>query len=180
MGADPVSLGVLAVSTGLQIYGQKKAFDAKKDYYNVERAVDIEKANQEYENAKYAILQAHEVLRQGQAKARQREVEGKQLQGRQLAEMAAMGVDVGSATATELKMQSAAVSAEDMLNITHDSELQAWGLYKEAEQHRKQAKLYLLSERQHKEAINNARSSFYLSSANTVLGAGKKAYNIFK
>jgi len=169
-------VGSLVASTAIQMYSQKKAFDAKKSYYNTERAVDIEKANMEYENASYAVTQAQEVLRKGQAAARKRGVEGRQLQGRQLAEMAAMGVNVGGATATELKMQSAGVVAADMLNLNHDSELQAWGLYKEAKQHRKQAKIYKLAEGQHKEAINASRTSMYLGMANTLVGAGKKAY----
>lgn len=180
MGSAAIPIALTAASVGTQIYAQRKAAKAQEQYYGLQAETDVEKAQQEYENAKYAIIQAHEVLRKGQAERRQRQIIGQQLLGRQRAEMAAMGIDVGGTTATELRRQSAGVVMEDMLNITHNASLQAWGLEKEAEQHRKQAQMYFQSSGYHKQAIKSTRKGFYLSAFNTLLSGGMQTYNIIK
>ncbi|HEU4335424.1 MAG TPA: hypothetical protein VFT32_13095 [Candidatus Eisenbacteria bacterium] len=86
------------------------------------------------QGARFADLEAEDVLRQGDRAASVRAREGDVLEGRMLAAQAAQGIDVSSGSAAHVRESALASSDLDVEAIRMGAYRRAWGVRRDAEE----------------------------------------------
>lgn len=99
----------------------------------------------------------------GAVDAQQQDFQSRQLMGKQLAGMAASGVDVESGTATNIRQSQAELSRLDTLTTAANAERRAWGYDVAATNQQAQAGLYQMQAR-------DARRAGSLAAFSSILG----------
>lgn len=109
-------------------------------------------------NARFAEMEARDIITQGNNAAAQHGKGIKQLLGKQRAAMAAQGIQIGVGTAAEIESQTREIGAEEQRNIRNNAWRQAFGLKVQAAGFR------------HQGAVASSAASF--AATNTIVAGG--------
>lgn len=112
--------GLLGASAGLSAYGAYQQSRANQERAKYDAAVAEN-------NAKLAEFEAEDALSRGAAAAGRKHAEYAQLRGKQVATMAASGLDFASGTGLALLDDAAYMEAVDVTNVRNASRREAWG-----------------------------------------------------
>jgi hypothetical protein len=114
------SLALAAVGTGVTVYGQMQAADAQQKQANYQASIATR-------NAQLAQQAADQARQDGETKAAQSALAGKQLIARQRVAFAANGVDANAGSAADIQADTAEGNKLDQLTILNNAERQAIG-----------------------------------------------------
>ena len=119
----------MGASAGLSAYGAYQQSKAAKDRANYEAAVAKN-------NATLADFEAQDALEQGARAEGRKRMEYAQLRGKQVAAMAASGIDFSSGTGLALLDDAAYMQEIDVGNIRTGARRQAWGAQVQGQNYR--------------------------------------------
>lgn len=157
-------MGASAISAVGQIYGaqvQSEAIRAKADFDAAQAEI----------NAKFAEMEAKEVINAGDRQAREYRKKVRQTAGAQRAALAASGVDVDVGTAAQLQRETAETGALDVMAIKNNAWRQAFGLTQESIAQRYQAQFTRVTGEQ---AARATLISGYIGAAGSLAGGAER------
>ncbi|WKJ88752.1 hypothetical protein QZJ86_12040 [Methylomonas montana] len=115
-----VAAAAAVIGAGLSAYSASEQASAQKKAANYQAQVE---AN----NAKIAGYQRSAALQQGEEQAQQSMMEQSQLRAKQIASMAANGVDLNSGSATDILATTDFLGKQDVNAIQNNAARKAWG-----------------------------------------------------
>lgn len=110
------------------------------DYSSLSAQGDFTRASYET-NAKYAEMQADDVIKRGKIATSQQRKKTKQFIGAQRAALAAQGVEVNSGSGLMLQEEAMEMGAADARTIENNAFREAWGMRAQASEMRFQGKV---------------------------------------
>lgn len=134
-----LTLGMIGVSTATQVIGQIKAGNAARRAGEAERRASESVASLHDYNADVADLQAADAIARGTIDENQFRQQVRGLIGRQRADIAASGVDVGFGSAVDVQADAAHLGELDALQIRQNARREAWGYKVQAVDYRRRA-----------------------------------------
>lgn len=127
MGADPISLGALAltaIGTGVKAFGEYSAGQSQQ------QAAEF--------NAQLADAGAADALTRGEEQAVRIRGQTDRLIGQQRAAYGAAGVDLSQGSPLDVMVGSRRVSEEDIRTVRMNATRESWGLKSQAQEFRRQ------------------------------------------
>ena len=150
---DPATIGVALSAYGT--YSQGAAASSQADY--AAKVAD--------QNASLAVQQANDVQEQKAQQQRQLQEQSKAVRGKQLAGMAANGVDSSSGSGLSILTDTAYTTQEDENQLEWNAAKQQWGYKQQAENYKAEAEA-------NRVAGKNAMTSAYLGMAGQLASLG--------
>jgi hypothetical protein len=139
------------------------------DYSSLNAQGDFTRAAYET-NARYAEMQADDVMKRGKVASNQQRKKTKQLIGAQRAALAAQGVEVNSGSGLMLQEEAMEMGAADARMIENNAFREAWGMRAQASEMRFQGRVQQMA---NKYAARNA----VLVGGTKALGYGAELYD---
>lgn len=154
---DPITIGLTVAAAVVTAGGQMYAADAQAKQYKYMAAVD-------QQNKALSLKERDDANRRGELEQMRHWRKVAQLQGQQIAEMGAEGLDLGFGTALDIQDETLAMGFEDA-SILEENKV------REARGYEIQAINYGNSAKANKANAKAAKTAGYISAAGTLLGA---------
>jgi hypothetical protein len=174
--ADPISIGLMAVSTGITAFGAFQGAQGERELGQANYQTNMYQAGVAAINRRISLQNADYERRMGEVEAQQVGLRHGQIIGRQRAAQGASGIDVNTGTAPMLRESQHDVSRQDQRVTRANAARRAYGHEIEAMSAEHSENLYRMAGTNAVRAAENRATSSLLSGASSVASRWTSGY----